>query len=150
MRPAQPLPQRSMRLAAISAMNPNLASPDRFAKNVRVAAVVVAELEFRDIEREILAADFVERADHATLNQRPETLNGVGMDSANYVVALGVIDNGMGKILIETVVAYPLVRYQQADFVGYRFANEPVQGGGADIAESARKLQNCHSSLCCS
>ena len=37
----------------------NLASPDRLAENIRVLSVVVAELEFGDVEREIFAADLV-------------------------------------------------------------------------------------------
>src|SRR5262249_54403878 len=49
------------------AMNINVlfisASPDRLSEDVVVLAVVVPELELRHVQRQILAADLVERAD---------------------------------------------------------------------------------------
>ena len=60
---------------------PNLAFFDRRSENIAVRAVVVAELEFGDVKRKIFFADFVECTDDATLHQRPEPLNGLGMDS---------------------------------------------------------------------
>jgi len=41
-----------------------LASPERGPKDVRIVPVVVTELEFSDIERQILGADLVEGSDH--------------------------------------------------------------------------------------
>ena len=67
-------------------------SPYRRSENVSIRAVIISELELRDIQREILFADFVESADHAALNQRPETFDGVGVDRADNVFVLGVID----------------------------------------------------------
>jgi hypothetical protein len=43
------------------------ASLDRHAENVRVLPVIIAELEFGDIERHIFTAHFVERTDHTAL-----------------------------------------------------------------------------------
>lgn len=43
-----------------------LTSPDRLPENVRVLPIVIPELKLRDIEREILTADLVERSDHET------------------------------------------------------------------------------------
>ena len=45
------------------------ASSDRFAEDVLIHAVVIPELKFGDVERKILFADLVERADHAALNR---------------------------------------------------------------------------------
>lgn len=42
-------------------------------ENVRVRAVVVAELKLRDIQREIFAADLVVAAHDPALKDRPET-----------------------------------------------------------------------------
>lgn len=50
-----------------------LTSPDRRTEYVGIVPVVVAELKFRDVQREIFGADFMERADHAALtsDQKP-------------------------------------------------------------------------------
>ena len=53
------------------------ASPDRLREDVVVLAVVVSELKLRNVEREVLLAHLVERADHAALHQRPEAFNGL-------------------------------------------------------------------------
>src|SRR5437899_538455 len=70
-----------------------LTSLNRRSEDVCVFAVIVAELELSDIERKVLFADLVEGADAAALNQRPEAFNRVGMDRADNVIALGMIDN---------------------------------------------------------
>lgn len=46
------------------------------AENVGVMPVIVAELEFRDIERKIFAANLVKTAHDAALNQGPKALEG--------------------------------------------------------------------------
>ena len=48
-----------------------------FSENVSVKAVIVPELRFRDIQRQILLADLVEAASDAALEQAPEALNPV-------------------------------------------------------------------------
>jgi hypothetical protein len=58
------------------------------AKNVRVVSVVVPELEFRDVQRQIFAADFVEAPHDAALQQRPEAVNRGGMDDAINILPL--------------------------------------------------------------
>ena len=58
----------------------SLTSADRLAEDVGVVAVVVAELELGDVERQIFGADFVECADNAALEDRPEAFNRVGVD----------------------------------------------------------------------
>ena len=50
----------------------SLASADRLSEDVVVQAVVIPEGELRDVQRRILGADLVERADHAALQDRPE------------------------------------------------------------------------------
>jgi hypothetical protein len=68
-----------------------LASPDCRDKNVGVLPMIVAELELRRIQRHILFADFVERSDHAALDDGPETLNRVRVNRANGVLAPTVL-----------------------------------------------------------
>ena len=72
-----------------------LASLNRRTENVRVEAVVIAELKLRDVQRHILLADLVECADNTALDDRPEALNGVGVDSPDNVFALGLINGGV-------------------------------------------------------
>ena len=64
-----------------------LTAIDCCSKNVFVLPVVVAELKLRDIQRQVLGADLVEGADHAALEDRPETLNRVRVDRADDVRA---------------------------------------------------------------
>src|SRR6202166_1184832 len=57
----------------------------RHPENIGVVAVVVAELELGNVQRHVLGTDLMERADHATLEDRPEALNRVRVDCANNV-----------------------------------------------------------------
>ena len=50
----------------------HLASPNRGAEDIRILPVVVAEPELGDVQRQVIGADLVERANDAALNQRPE------------------------------------------------------------------------------
>jgi hypothetical protein len=50
----------------------NLTSLERRSENVRVPLVVITELELGDIERQVLSAHFVERANNTALEDRPE------------------------------------------------------------------------------
>jgi hypothetical protein len=72
-----------------------LASFNCRSENISVLPIVIAELKLGDIERHIFSAHFMERADHATLENRPEALDGLGMDYANDILALGMIDDAM-------------------------------------------------------
>jgi hypothetical protein len=74
----------------------NSAAPYRLPKKVLVQAVVISEPELRHIEWQVLLADLVVSADHSTLNQAPEALNRVGMDSASDVLAARMVDSAMG------------------------------------------------------
>src|SRR5713226_9045025 len=60
------------------------------AEDVRILPVVMAELKFREVERQVLLADAVVGPDHATLEKRPEAIKVRGMDFAADVFALGV------------------------------------------------------------
>jgi hypothetical protein len=52
------------------------------SKYVRVLPVVVPELKLGDVERHIFGAHFVERADNTALEDRPEALNRIRVNSA--------------------------------------------------------------------
>jgi hypothetical protein len=61
-------------------MEPRLAPTNRDPKNISVLPIVISELKLGNVQRQILIADFVERADNAALKDRPETFNRVGMN----------------------------------------------------------------------
>ncbi len=52
-------------------------------------------MDLRNVEREIFAADLVERADHAMLQDRPEAAHGLRMDATLVILALAVLDAAM-------------------------------------------------------
>ena len=113
------------------------ASFNRRSEDVRVLAIIVAELELGDIERKVLFADLVEGADAAALNQRPETFNRVGVDRADYVIAPGVINDDVRIFLVEMLVTDPLVGAEQANLVRNCFVHESGEGRGADVLNHA-------------
>jgi hypothetical protein len=68
--------------------------PNFCAKDIRVQAVIIAELKLGDIERQVLFADLVDGPDHAALDQRPEPLDRVRVDGADDILPLRMIDDG--------------------------------------------------------
>jgi len=115
-----------------------LAAPDRLAEDVLIVAVVVAKLEFRDVERHIFGADFVECAHNAAFENRPEAFNGVGVDRADNVLALGVVNDTVRELFAERAVAAPCVGAEQAYFFENRAAHESGQCCGIDVLDNAR------------
>ena len=121
------------------------ASLNRRAKNVVIEAVVIAELEFRDVQRHILAADLVERADDAALEDAPKTFNRLGMHCANNILVLGVVNRFMREFHAEMLVANPLIGAEQANLLRDGFVNESLQScllhvfndAGDDVAFAA-------------
>jgi hypothetical protein len=115
-----------------------LASLDRRSENVRVLPIVITELEFGNIERHIFPAHFVERADHAALEDRPEAFDGLSMDCADDVLAFGVVNDAVWIFAVKALVASPLIRAKQADPVRHRLVDEGGESGGLDIRDHAR------------
>ena len=115
-----------------------LASLDRRSENIRVLPIVIAELELSDIERHIFAAHFVERTDHAALEDRPEAFDGLGMNGADDVLASSVVNGGVREIFIEAFVSGPLIGAKQADLMGNGFANERVERCSLDVRDYPR------------
>lgn len=119
-----------------------LASAYRFPEDVRVVPIVVPELKFRDVERQVLPADLVVRADDPALKQAPEAFNRVGVDRAHDVRAgvffVPVRDDFMRQAArLQELVALPVVRAEQADAVRNGVLNEACQGRCADVVDHA-------------
>jgi hypothetical protein len=62
-----------------------LASRDSNIKNVWVHSMIIPELKLRDVERQIFAAYLVIAAHDAAFENRPETLNRVGVNGTDNV-----------------------------------------------------------------
>ena len=65
------------------------------AEDVGIVPIVVAELKLSDVQRQILTADFVEAAHNAALQERPETVDGLGVDRAVYILSSAMPDNAV-------------------------------------------------------
>src|SRR5579885_2381185 len=111
-----------------SASSSASASCYRRAENVRVLAIVVAELEFRQIERQVLPADVMIRADHATLQDAPERFNVVGVDLAADIFFVHVGDDA---VLVAYVPKFPvaarIIGGHQIHLLTHRLADKGVQ-----------------------
>src|SRR6266487_4174617 len=101
------------------------ASFNRRSEDVRVLTVIVAELELSNIERHVLAADLVKRAEHAALEDRPEALNRIRVNRADNIFVRGVIDDFMlREDFVEVFVTDPMIGHEQTDLVRDGLANE--------------------------
>src|ERR1700728_3254522 len=83
-------------------------------ENIRVMAVVIPELCFRDVERQVLGANLVEAANNGPLKQGPEALNRVCMDGAHDVLLGGMLDVAMGEAVAKLGIGVVFVCGQQA------------------------------------
>lgn len=83
---------------------------DSRAENVVIETVIVAELKFSDIERQVLGADFVERANDTAFEDTPETFNCLGVNRADNVLPSRMVNGGMRVVLIQSLVAQPIDR----------------------------------------
>jgi hypothetical protein len=110
---------------------------NRCSENVAVEAIIIPELELRNVEWHVFGAYLVERADDPALEDRPKALNRLGVDSADNVLMLGVVNCGVRIGLIEALVANPLIGAEQANLFRYSLVDERDQGRGADVIDDA-------------
>src|SRR6478736_10000283 len=87
------------------------------AENVLMESVVVAELKFRHVVRKIFFANFIKRPDHTMLEDRPEALDGVGMNRANHVLTSCMMNDLVRILVAQLPVAHPLIDYEQTYLV---------------------------------
>src|SRR5580698_6613463 len=120
-------------------MRQNCSSTSRnsCSENVGIETVVVPELKFRDVEREVFLTDFVIAAHDATLNQGPKTLNRVGVDRADNMLAFTVIDDAVIEIPLKSFVGGEGVGAEQTNASRDRFLDEGLQGHAAGRIDDA-------------
>src|SRR6185369_16468178 len=114
-----------------------LATLNSRAENVAIKAVVVFELAFRDVQRQIFAADFVIAADDAALELRPEALNRVRVHRADHVAMRGMIDGLVVVAIAEPVIDLTLIGRDQAHSVADSFLDELLGSVAVQLVEHA-------------
>ena len=97
------------------------------SKDVRVLAVVKAELKFGEIQRQILLADVMVRPDHAPFQQGPEVIDIRGMDFAAHVFARAVANELVRIIGSQIHVTVRFIGRDQINPVANGLAHEAVQ-----------------------
>jgi hypothetical protein len=137
MTPRQSMPQARLHRRLSPLLTAVSASLDRCSEDVRILPVVIAELELGNIERHIFAAHFVERADHAALENRPESFDRLSMNCANDILTSRMVNSRVRVILVEGIVARILIGTKQADFMGDGFADEGGESSGIHIRDHA-------------
>ena len=89
-----------------------LTSANRRSEDVSILAVIIEELKFRYIQRQIIGTNFMEAANDTTLEDRPETLNRVRVDRANNVFMGAVTHESVLRIFAaQRVVGAQVVQY---------------------------------------
>jgi hypothetical protein len=114
------------------------ASLNRRSEDIRVLAIVIAELKFGNIERHIFPAHFVKCADDAAFENRPEAFNGLSVDCANDVLAARVVNDCVREIFVERIVARICIGAKQTDFMRDRFPDEGGESGGSHVRNYTR------------
>jgi hypothetical protein len=112
-------------------------SLNRRSENVIVEAIIIAELELCNVKVKVPFADVVESPHDAALEDAPKAFNGVGVNRADDVLVLGMVDSCVRESPIEVSVAGPLIGAEQANLVRDGFANEGFQGDGANVLNDA-------------
>jgi hypothetical protein len=75
------------------------ASSYRFSEYVGILAIVLTELKFVQIERQVFLADVVVGADDSTLQQAPKTLDGICVNEAAHILAT-TMSNDTVRVLV--------------------------------------------------
>jgi hypothetical protein len=105
--------------AEASASSDASASSYRCSEDIGILAIVVAKLKLIQIQGQIFLAHVVIGADHATLEQRPERFEIVGMDFAAHVFVRFVVNVLVRECLMQLLIASRFIRGDQTNLVRY-------------------------------
>jgi len=125
---------------AFASLRPYGASAPRYgsAKDVRVLPVVIPELRFCDIERQILSRHLVVAAHDRSLQQRPETINCLSVNCTRDVLTFAVADPSVRVVDAKALIPAVLIGREQTDAGGDGFANKALHGLRVGVADDAR------------
>lgn len=114
-----------------------LGTTNSFSENIFVQPIIIPELEFGNIERQVFAANLMIGADDAALNQAPETFNRVRVDRTDHIFAAGMMRRAMGEVGPKADVGAVFVGREQRNVGADRLVNEPLHGLLADPIKDA-------------
>src|SRR5437016_2943182 len=107
-----------------------------FAEHVFILPMIEAKGKFVQVQRQILFAHMMIAAHHATFEQRPERFNRVGMDRANYVLILTMLDDSVGHPAVrDGVITAMLIRCDQCDLLRDHLANKSHHGRAICVSD---------------
>src|SRR6266851_4812614 len=106
------------------------------SENVRVLAIVEAELELIQVQRQIFLAHVVISAYDAALEQRPERIEILGMHFTAYVLASRMLDGIVRESeYVQIVVTLPFICRDQINFLAYGLTHEAIEGCGIGMLD---------------
>src|SRR5579863_3100210 len=106
-----------------------------FSKHIFVVAVVVPELKFREIQRQISTADAMIGTNDAALQQRPEGIKVLSMNESSDVLPFGVLHGVMRIYAMQALVARELIGSHQRYSVAHRLVYERLKCIAAEILD---------------
>ena len=120
-------------------------------EDVRIVAIVVAELKLGQIQRQVGFADVVIGADDSAFEQAPKRFQIVRMDLATHIFMRLVIDMLMRECLMELLIASRFIGRNKADIGRYGLAHKLRHGFGRSIFDdlanhvtfAADRADNC-------
>lgn len=98
-----------------------------FAEYVGFFPIVESELELRQVERQVLLAYVVIRADDSTFQQRPERINALSVNLSAHILASRMRNGLMRHHPSDVAITAMLIRGDQFHFVADNFADESSQ-----------------------
>lgn len=119
--------------AGASASSDASASCCSSTEDIRILAIVVAELKLSKVQRQILFADMVERTDNATFEERPERFNVISVNLATNILTFAMAHRLMWIIRLQPAIAGMFVGCYQINVVTNSASNEAIQRGGIGI-----------------
>ena len=111
---------------------------NQISKHRRVLPIVEAPRKFVHVERKILFADFVIRADDSTFEQTPKAFDGVGVRRPDYVLARTVTHDTMIVIAAKQAITAVFVRSDKFCLRRYALADETIQCRGIGVLDHFR------------
>ena len=104
---------RRFRLTETDASDHASAACDRRRKHIGIVAVVIPELKFSDVQRQILGTDLVESANNPAFEDRPKAFNRIRVHRADNIFVVRVSDDlvTVAVDLAQAVIADPLIGF---------------------------------------
>ena len=115
----------------------HLTSADRHSENIGVLPIVIPELKLCNVQGHIFGTHLVESANNAAFEDRPETLNRIGMNRADDVLLAVVIDR-LVIVFGQAVVNPAFVSGEQANLVGNHLAHESLASRAGNVSDHSR------------